>query len=214
MNEAESGKSSRSDTFSTGQTQDQVPLAKREIPAMNGAMPKVHENRNADRVKLHHHKTLLAIAIFKWCKGGLLILLAFGLFNLLHHDVGAMLESLANKLRVDPENRYLGAALAKLHLLDDGKLETLSGLTLAYGLLLLTEGTGLYYEKRWAELLTVIATACFIPLELYELFVSVSLAKCVLLMMNVGIVIILIVTLRRQPAQPDLRETEGKVPGG
>ncbi len=166
-------------------------------------MPVAHENRRADGVKLHHHKTLLAIAIFKWLKGGLLILLAFGLFKLLHHDVGAMLESLANKLRVDPENRYLGAALAKLHLLDDGKLEKLSGLTFAYGALLLTEGTGLYFEKRWAELLTVIATAFFIPLELYEVFEAASLVKCVLLVVNVGIVIILIVTLRRNSAKAD-----------
>ncbi|MEO8615764.1 MAG: DUF2127 domain-containing protein [Luteolibacter sp.] len=173
---------------------------------MNEAMPAAHENRSANGGKLHHHKTLLAIAIFKWCKGVLLILLAFGLFKLLHHDVGAMLESLANKLRVDPENRYLGEALAKLHLLDDGKLEKLSGITFAYGVLLLTEGTGLYFEKRWAELLTVIATGCFIPLELYELFVSVSPVKCLLLLMNVGIVMILIVTLRRQAAKPDLEE--------
>ena len=165
-----------------------------------------HENRSADGVKLHHHKTLLVIAIFKWIKGVLLILLAFGLFKLLHHDVGAILENLANKLRIDPDNRYLGAALAKLDLLDDGKLEKLSGLTLAYGLLLLTEGTGLYFEKRWAELLTVIATSCFIPLEMYEIFVAVSLVKCALLVMNVGIVIILIITLRRQPAKPKERE--------
>lgn len=170
-------------------------------------MPTAKENRSADGVKLHHHKTLLIIAIFKWCKGVLLILLAFGLFKLMHHDVGAMLEDLANKLRVDPENRYLGAALAKLDLLDDGKLEKLSGITFAYGVLLLTEGTGLYFEKRWAELLTVIATGCFIPLELYELFVSVSLLKCVLLLMNVTIVIILIATLRRQAAKPGLGES-------
>ncbi|MEO5716773.1 MAG: DUF2127 domain-containing protein [Luteolibacter sp.] len=150
-------------------------------------------------MKLHHQKTLLVIAIFKWCKGVLLVLLAFGLFKLLHHDVGAMLESLANKFRVDPDNRYLGAALAKLHLLDDGKLEKLSGLTFVYGALLLTEGTGLYFEKRWAEMLTVIATGCFIPLELYELFESISPVKCVLLVVNVAIVVFLIVTLRKKP---------------
>lgn len=167
-----------------------------------------HDHRSAEGVKLHHHKTLLIIAIFKWVKGGLLILLAFGLFKLLHHDVGALLESLANKLRVDPDNRYLGAALAKLDLLDDGKLEKLSGITLAYGVLLLTEGTGLYYEKRWAEILTVIATACFIPLELYELFIAVSPVKCVLLGMNGGIVMILVVTLRRESARRELGKTE------
>lgn len=168
-----------------------------------GTMPVARENRREDGLKQRHHKTLVAIAIFKWFKGGLLVLFALGVLRLLHHDVGAMLESLANKLRVDPENRYLGAALAKLHLLDDGKLEKLSELTFAYGALLLTEGTGLYFEKRWAEILTVVATGAFIPLELYEVFNAFSPVKCVLLALNVGIVIVLIVTLRRNPAKAD-----------
>jgi uncharacterized membrane protein (DUF2068 family) len=150
-------------------------------------------------MKRHHNKTLLVIAVFKWLKGVLLILLAVGFLKLLHHDVGAMLEGLANKFRVDPDNRYFGALLAKLHLLNDGKLEKLSGLTFVYGALFLTEGTGLYFEKRWAEYLTVIATASFIPLELYELFAAVTLVKCVMLVLNVGILAILIATLRRNP---------------
>jgi len=54
-------------------------------------------------------------------------------------------------LRVDPDNRYLGALLAKLTLLDDKKIEALSGLTFAYSALFLVEGTGLFFEKRWAE---------------------------------------------------------------
>ena len=51
-------------------------------------------------------------------------------------------------LRVDPDNRYLGALLAKLSLLDDKKIEVLSGLTFGYNALFLVEGTGLFFEKR------------------------------------------------------------------
>lgn len=152
-------------------------------------------------MKPHHNKALLAIAFFKWFKGALLILLAFECLKLLHRDVGELLENLANKLRVDPDNHYLTALLAKLHLLDDGKLETLSGFTFAYGVLFITEGTGLYFEKRWAEILTIIATAALIPLELYELFKEVSVLKLCALGINVGIVIFLIVTLRRGEAR-------------
>ncbi len=164
-------------------------------------MSESHENQPPKGSKPHHNKALLAIAVFKGIKGVLLILLAIGLFKLLHRDVGEVFENLANKLRIDPDNRYLGALLAKLNLLDDGKLEKLSGFTFAYGILLMTEGTGLYLEKRWAEFLTVIATAGFIPLELYELYESISPVKCILLVVNVGIVVFLIVTLRRGPAK-------------
>ncbi|MEP6698803.1 MAG: DUF2127 domain-containing protein [Verrucomicrobiota bacterium] len=148
-------------------------------------------------MKRNRDRGLLAIALFKWCKGALLLVLAFGFLKLLHRDVGEVFEGLANKLRVDPDNRYLGALLAKLHMLDDKKIEALSGLTFAYSALFLTEGTGLFFEKRWAEYLTIIATASFIPLELYELFKTPSLMKSLMLALNAGIVVFLIVTLRR-----------------
>ena len=44
-----------------------------------------------------------------------------------------------------------------------------SGLTFAYSALFLVEGTGLFFEKRWAEYLTIVATVSFIPVEIYEL---------------------------------------------
>ncbi len=140
---------------------------------------------------------MLAIALFKWFKGTLLIVLAVGFLKLLHRDVGEVFEGFANKLRVDPDNRYLGALLAKLNMLDDKKLEALSALTFAYSALFLTEGTGLFFEKRWAEFLTIIATASFIPVELYELCKAPSVVKALMLALNAGIVVFLIVTLRR-----------------
>lgn len=148
-------------------------------------------------MKPRRNKGLLAIAIFKWSKGVLLLLFAFGLLKLLHRDVSDVCENLANTLRVDPENRYLGALLTKLNLVTDKKLEALSGLTCAYSALFLTEGTGLFFEKRWAEYLTVIATASFIPVELYELVKDPSLMKSFILALNLGIVVFLIIILLR-----------------
>jgi uncharacterized membrane protein (DUF2068 family) len=73
-----------------------------------------------------------------------------------------------------------------MNLLDDRKLEILSGLTFAYSALFLTEGTGLFFEKRWAEFFTIIATASFIPLELYELFKNPSPLKSFSLRLTPG----------------------------
>ena len=33
----------------------------------------------------------------------------------------------------------------------------------------ITEGVGLFYRKRWAEWLTVVATSLLVPIEVYEL---------------------------------------------
>jgi uncharacterized membrane protein (DUF2068 family) len=145
-----------------------------------------------------HNRALLAIAIFKWTKGLLMLAIALGLLKLLHQDVGEMLEKLANGLRADPDNRFLGHLMNKLSLLDDKKIEQLSALTSVYSLLFLTEGTGLFFEKKWAEYLTVIATSSLVPLEVYELVKEFSAVKLLILILNLAIVGFLIVMLRRQ----------------
>jgi uncharacterized membrane protein (DUF2068 family) len=139
-----------------------------------------------------HNKGLLALSLFKWFKGLFLLLVGVGFLKLLHHDVETELQVLVDALRVDPDNRYLGALLAKLSLLDDKKIEVLSGLTFAYSALFLVEGTGLFFEKRWAEYLTIVATVSFIPVEIYELFKAPSLLKSAMLVINVAIAVFLV----------------------
>jgi uncharacterized membrane protein (DUF2068 family) len=146
--------------------------------------------------KRGHDKGLLALALFKWFKGLVLLLVGVGFFKLLHHDVETELQALVDALRVDPANRYLGALLAKLSLLDDKKIKVLSGLTFAYSALFLVEGTGLFFEKRWAEYLTIVATVSFIPVEIYELLKAPSLLKCVILVINVAIAVFLVLKVR------------------
>jgi uncharacterized membrane protein (DUF2068 family) len=148
-----------------------------------------------------HNLGLLAVAIFKLVKGLLLAVLAFGVHRLLHRDVQEVAEGWINALRVDPDNRYAGALLAKAGLIDDRKLEQLSILTALYAGLFLTEGGGLFMEKRWAEWLSVIATASFLPLEVYELAKHFSTLKVLLLTGNIVIVLFLIFLLRRGKTQ-------------
>ena len=145
-----------------------------------------------------HNKSLLVIALFKWVKGCLLVLLALGLLRLLHRDVGEVLEHVAKAVRIDPDNHYLAELLSKARLLDDTKLAVFSGLTFAYSALFFVEGTGLFFEKRWAEYLTIIATASLMPIELYELLKQPSFLKGITLAANLAIVIVLIVVARRQ----------------
>jgi uncharacterized membrane protein (DUF2068 family) len=57
-------------------------------------------------------------------------------------------------------------------------------LLLAYALIELVEAVGLWYAKRWAEYLTVVATAAFLPLEIYELTERISWLKIATLVLN------------------------------
>jgi uncharacterized membrane protein (DUF2068 family) len=143
---------------------------------------------------------LLTIAIFKWCNALLLCAVALGLLKLLHQDVGEAAENFLRSLRVDPDNKFLGSILAKLSLIDETKLQALSAVSFAYAGLFLVEGTGLFFEKRWAEYLTIIATASFLPVEVYELIAKVNALKIALLIVNLIIVGFLVFRVRKNPA--------------
>ena len=127
----------------------------------------------------------------------MLLILALELLHFLHKDVQLIVEEWINTLRIDPGNRYVGALLAQVGLVDDRKLEELSAFTFLYAALFLTEGVGLFLEKRWAEWLCVCATASLLPIEVYELHKHLSLTKLLLLIGNLAIVWFLIVMLRR-----------------
>jgi len=141
---------------------------------------------------------LFIIAIFKLIKGSLLLLLAVGALGFLHRDVQQTLEEWTKHLRFDPHNKYLAAMLAKAGLVDDRHLEKLSALVAVYAGLYLTEGVGLLLRRRWAEYLTVIATASFVPLEIYEITQHCSTPRILLLLGNLMIVVYLIVLLRKE----------------
>ncbi|MGZ4984305.1 MAG: DUF2127 domain-containing protein [Chthoniobacterales bacterium] len=156
----------------------------------------------SDATKHHHkhHKSLLIIAIFKFVKGCLLLALAVGLLRLLHHDVARTLTHMANAFRVDPGNRYLAELLAKAQLITDKKIGVISGLTFAYAALFFVEGTGLFFEKVWAEYLTIVVTSAFIPLEIYEIAIHPNIWKVATFFINITIVCYLVWIVRKQRA--------------
>lgn len=129
----------------------------------------------------------------------MLIGIALVAHRLVHQDVLERVTEWVRHVRVDPGNRFIHALLAKVTGLSDRRLRELSVGTLIYAALFLTEGIGLLLRKRWAEYLTVISTAGFLPLEVYELAAKphARVAKIVLILANAAIVAYLIVRLYR-----------------
>lgn len=58
----------------------------------------------------------------------------------------------------------------------------------AYAVLEGTEGVGLAMRRRWAEYLTVLATAALIPFEAYEVIHKVTLFRVGALLLNLAVV--------------------------
>ena len=142
---------------------------------------------------------LLVIAAFKLLKGLVLIAVGIGALHLLHRDVAAIVEHWVNGFRIDPHNHYIDLLLEKLATVDDKKLRELSIGTFIYAGVFLTEGTGLAFRKRWAEYFTIITTASFLPLEVYELIRHATFPKGLALIINIAVVIYLAWELKRHP---------------
>ena len=141
----------------------------------------------------HHHFGLALIAVFKLIKGVLLLAAAIGLLKCVDADLCASVEHCITVLRMDPDSRYFQWLLAKVAAINPHQLKMASA-----GSLLLTEGIGLWFERRWAEYLTVIATSSFIPIEVYELFKRPKGSTLAVLAINLAIVWYLVRTLRRE----------------
>jgi len=137
------------------------------------------------------------ITFFKLLKGILLFGSGVGLLNLLHKDVADRVMQWINILHVDPDNRYIQNLLVKASIVNERQLKELSVGSFFYAGLLLTEGAALLMQKRWAKYFTVIVTASFIPLELWELTERFSVAKLVVIAVNVAIVWYLVVRIKR-----------------
>jgi uncharacterized membrane protein (DUF2068 family) len=142
-------------------------------------------------------RLLSLIVAFKFFKGILLIAVALGAHHLLNHDISDYIDRLVDAFRVDPKNRFIELALTKLELLSPKTLKELSIGSLFYAAIVLTEGTGLALRKPWAEYFTIIVTASFLPLEIYEIIHRVTPTKIIVLIINLAIIVYLIARVRK-----------------
>jgi uncharacterized membrane protein (DUF2068 family) len=147
--------------------------------------------------KPSHGRGLQLIAAFKLVKALALLLVGIGALKLLHKDVAALVEHWINMFQVDPHNHFIHKLLEKLSIMDDRRLKELSVGTFIYAGIFFTEGLGLAFRKRWAEYFTIITTASFLPIEVYELFRRASIGKGFALLINLAVVAYLVRELRR-----------------
>ncbi len=84
----------------------------------------------------------------------------------------------------------------RLVTLESGTLRIVALVAAAYAVLEGAEAVGLWYQRRWAEYLTFVATTALLPLEVYELTKTVSPFKVLAIVVNVAIVVYLLLAKR------------------
>ena len=128
-----------------------------------------------------------------------LAVLAVALFLFAHNravlnaDFTRILKDLQGGLGgpVNNSNHGIVHDLRRLFAVSITNLYLIAAAAAAYGALEGTEAVGLWLGRRWAEYLTFVATAVFVPYEILELTRSISWLKLLTLVINLLIVIYL-----------------------
>lgn len=142
---------------------------------------------------------LVAIAVFKLIKAAALIAVGSAALSLIHDgDVVSTLTHVVEKFRLDPHNRIVNRGISAISGLDTRRLEELGVGTFVYAAVFMVEGVGLLLRKRWAEYLTIVVTASFIPFEIYEMVHKPTALKAGGIALNAVIVLYLVVRRWRE----------------
>lgn len=144
------------------------------------------------------NRWLELIAAYKVLQAALLVSVGVGALKLLHRDLAELLNNLSDKLQMDSEGRLIHFLLDKASLVDDHMLRRISLFMFCYAAIGLLEGIGLFLEKVWAEYLTALITASFLPFELIEIAHRVTWFRIGLLVVNLAVLAYLVGHLLRR----------------
>ncbi len=157
--------------------------------------------RYKNQTQKERHWTMHLLAGVKFLKGILLFIVAVKLLTLIDRDLNLWFADFISRHRIDPENTVIHTIIEKIAGINKNQLIFFSVGSFLYSARQLTEGIGLWFEKRWAEFLTVIATSLMIPVEVYEIFVKFTWVRIAALVVNVFVVWYLATRLKDEKAE-------------
>ena len=140
------------------------------------------------------------IALAKLVKAATLVALGLGALSMRHDD--SWLATWIHAVAADPHGRHVTEAIARVSSLDAHDLRRIGVGSLIYAAVFAIEGVGLWLRRGWAEVMTVIVTTSFIPLEIYELVRHGGWAKLGVIAFNVVVVLYLLRRLQREKHWP------------
>jgi uncharacterized membrane protein (DUF2068 family) len=140
------------------------------------------------------------VAAIEAAKGLVVLLAGFGLFSLLHRDVQQFAETLVRHAHLNPASHTPRVFIEYAARLNDTRLQQLAAAALAYSAVRLVEAYGLWFERMWGEGFAAASGAIYLPFELRELIHRPSLLSACLLLVNLGVVLFMVYSLRRRMA--------------
>ncbi len=145
---------------------------------------------------LPRHRVLALIAVFKLVKAALMLVVVAGAFELVRPAVRARAQEWLGAISFTGEPQFVRDLVAWVSGIGATRIRELGLVALGFALLYIAEGVGLWLEQRWAEYLTVVATASLIPFELFALAAGVTGPKLFTFVVNVLVCAYLVWLLR------------------
>ena len=150
------------------------------------------------RLSQGSNRWLILIGAGKLLKALLFVALGVGAIRLVHRDLVTVVTHWITDLRFDPESRFVNLVLNKVARISPHQLRQISIGIFVYAAMDVLEGTGLVLGKTWAEYLTLIVTASFLPWEFFEILRKATWPKALFTLLNIAVVCYLAAYLQRR----------------
>ncbi len=131
---------------------------------------------------------LRMVALFEGAKGGLVLIVGFGLLAFIHRDLHNAAEEVVRHFHLNPAHHFPRIFLDTAARVTDTRLWLLALSAFLYAMVRFIEAFGLWYRKLWAAWFGVLSGGIYIPVELLEVAHGLSWAKLTVLSINLAIV--------------------------
>jgi len=155
--------------------------------------------------------TVRSIALVEGAKGVLVLLAGLGLLGLIHHDVGAIAQTLVRDAHLNPASHLPRIFLEASGKVDDHRIIFLARFAMVYSMLRLVEAWGLWHLRPWGEWLGALVGGLYLPFEVRLLFHRFTMLHLLVFVGNLLIVGYLLwqIVLRRRSEHTSRLEAEG-----
>ena len=158
---------------------------------------------------------LRVVSVYKFAQAAVLAALALAALRLVDPIVASTFSAWVQDLPVGYVQHMAAQFLAWIAGgPPSSRVLLLGGALFAYAALFLVEAVGLWMQKRWAEWLTVVATATLIPPEIYECAKHPGVMLFTLLAVNTTVVWMLAKRLQHELALDAARRSSSSRPFG
>ena len=173
-------------------------------------MPSPTEPNAAAPTSASAHQALRAVALFEALKGGVAIVIGFGLLSFIGRDAEDLAERLVNRMHLDPAQHFARLFIAYMADLNTSRLALFAGFAAIYATVRFVESYGLWHGRRWAEWFAALSGAVYVPFEIFELIRRQTWLRAGALFVNLVVVaymVWLLTEARRKAARAATPET-------